>query len=94
MDAFHRVSTDFGLLLCNCRAAVGRPFLRARTFCKAADVDTKPKQKNQQKQQQNKKGGGKGEVSGITPQGEDFSKWYLDVIRECELAGANLDKAE
>ena len=31
-------------------------------------------------------GGGKEAEAQVTPRSEDFSKWYLDVIRECELA--------
>ncbi|MGE0362632.1 MAG: proline--tRNA ligase [Vicinamibacterales bacterium] len=30
--------------------------------------------------------GGGGQVTEITPQSEDFSKWYLDVVRKAELA--------
>ena len=33
-----------------------------------------------------KKEGGKEAEAQVTPRSEDFSKWYLDVIRECELA--------
>ena len=57
-----------------------------------AEASTKPKQKQQQQQQGGGKqgGGGKKEDSGITPRAEDFSKWYLDIVRECELAGACL----
>jgi prolyl-tRNA synthetase len=31
-------------------------------------------------------GGGTGTVTEITPQSEDFSRWYLDVVRKAELA--------
>jgi prolyl-tRNA synthetase len=31
-------------------------------------------------------GGGDGQVTEITPQSEDFSRWYLDVVRRAELA--------
>ena len=30
--------------------------------------------------------GGGGHVTEITPQSEDFSRWYLDVVRKAELA--------
>ncbi|PRW57492.1 prolyl-tRNA synthetase [Chlorella sorokiniana] len=42
------------------------------------------KQKQQQKQQQG--GGGKKGERLVTPKSEDFSRWYLDVVRECQLA--------
>ena len=29
---------------------------------------------------------GGGQVTEITPQSEDFSRWYLDVVRKAELA--------
>ena len=32
------------------------------------------------------KGDKKGADVGVTPKSEDFGRWYLDVIRECELA--------
>ncbi len=31
-------------------------------------------------------GSGGGQVTEITPQSADFSKWYLDVVRKAELA--------
>ncbi len=58
-----------------------------------------PKQKQQQKQQNNKgqkqqQGGGSkkgnsnngGDVAKITPRSEDFGRWYLDVVRDAQLA--------
>jgi prolyl-tRNA synthetase len=41
-------------------------------------------QKQQSKQPQ--KGGGKPDERRITPRAEDYSRWYLDVIREAQLA--------
>ncbi|GAB4818966.1 hypothetical protein N2152v2_006012 [Parachlorella kessleri] len=50
----------------------------------------KQSQKKQQKQQQQqqKQGGGskKAEARLVTPKSEDFSRWYLDVVREAQLA--------
>lgn len=52
-----------------------------------------PKQQQQQKQQkqqqQQRKGEGKkggAEAAKITPRSEDFGRWYLDVVRDAELA--------
>jgi len=45
--------------------------------------DQKPQKPQQQKQQQ---GGGKAEEKKITPRAEDYSRWYLDIIREAGLA--------
>jgi hypothetical protein len=33
-----------------------------------------------------KKGKGQSEATKVTPKSEDFSQWYLDIIREAELA--------
>ena len=61
----------------------------------AAATATKQKQQKQQKQQKgnnnnnnnNKKGNnGSSAEQGVTPLAEDFSRWYLDVIREAQLA--------
>ena len=45
-------------------------------------------EQQQVKSQQQGKGGGKGEsfVTAITSQGEDYSRWYLDVVLRAELA--------
>ncbi len=43
--------------------------------------------KTSQQQQQKQKGGAGGKhEEGVTPRSEDFSKWYLDVLRTAELA--------
>lgn len=39
-----------------------------------------------QQQQQKKKGGKKQDAKAITTREEDFSKWYLDIVREAQLA--------
>eukprot|EP00899_Mesostigma_viride_P000109 jgi/Mesvir1/10099/Mv06972-RA.1 len=72
----------------------------ANDFTVRAEETGKTKTK-QPKQQQTGGGGQKGaggeksgkapaqtqtQTSAITPRGENFSRWYLDVIRECELA--------
>ncbi|KAG7673513.1 hypothetical protein Ndes2526B_g03037 [Nannochloris sp. 'desiccata'] len=58
-----------------------------------AATEEPPKQlsKRQQKKQQQQQGGGgggsgKADVRAVTPRSEDFSRWYLDVVRECQLA--------
>ncbi len=46
-------------------------------------------QKKQQQQQGGKGGGGGGggkDASKITPRAEDYSRWYLDIVREAQLA--------
>lgn len=55
---------------------------------------TQPKQKEPLQQKQQKKGGGKkgegkkggAEAAKITPRSEDFGRWYLDIVRDAELA--------
>jgi prolyl-tRNA synthetase len=42
-------------------------------------------QKKQQQPQQGKGGGGKDERK-ITPRAEDYSRWYLDIVREAQMA--------
>jgi prolyl-tRNA synthetase len=49
----------------------------------------KNKEENSSDKKKKNDGGGKGGKEAeapVTPRSEDFSKWYLDVIRECELA--------
>lgn len=49
----------------------------------------KQQKQQKQKQQQQKKGEGKKggvEAAKITPRSEDFGRWYLDVVRDAELA--------
>ena len=49
----------------------------------------KNKEDNSSDKKKKNDGGGKGGKEAeaqVTPRSEDFSKWYLDVIRECELA--------
>ena len=57
------------------------------------DAQTNPQKQNQQNQpkqhkpQQNQqKGGGKTEEKRITPRAEDYSRWYLDIVKEAQLA--------
>ncbi|MBA2354153.1 MAG: proline--tRNA ligase [Acidobacteria bacterium] len=49
---------------------------------------------SQSQQKDGNKGAGKGEafVTAITPQSEDFSRWYLDVVRRAELADYTMVK--
>lgn len=46
----------------------------------------KQKQKQQQNQKQKQGGGKKSEARLVTPKSEDFSRWYLDIVREAQLA--------
>jgi len=48
-------------------------------------VSDEQKQQKPQKQQQQKQGG-KADEKKITPRAEDYSRWYLDIIREAGLA--------
>jgi prolyl-tRNA synthetase len=54
----------------------------------AAAAESQEKQQKQQKQQQNQKGGGNKQQksSAICTREEDFSRWYLDIVREAQLA--------
>ena len=48
-------------------------------------TDKKQKQKQQQKKPDAGKGGAAAELA-VTPRSQDFSRWYLDVVREAQLA--------
>ncbi|PSC72151.1 prolyl-tRNA synthetase [Micractinium conductrix] len=68
---------------------LNRLLVSAAAQAEAAEPQAGGKQqKQQQKQKQQKQQGGskKGEAKAITPKSEDFSRWYLDVVRECQLA--------
>jgi len=56
----------------------------------AAAAPAKKQKQQQQKQQQNNKGkgggGGAAAELAVTPRSQDFSRWYLDVVREAQLA--------
>lgn len=66
----------------------GRAALATSAEAVAAEQPAAKQQKQQKQQQKGKQqqGGKKGEAKAITPKSEDFSRWYLDVVRECQLA--------
>lgn len=53
---------------------------------KASAPATQKRQKSSGDSKGGKKGKGGGHGSAVTPQSEDFSRWYLDVVREAQLA--------
>ena len=62
--------------------------LKAKADPSAGEAE-KNKEENSSDKKKKNDGGGKGGKEAeaqVTPRSEDFSKWYLDVIRECELA--------
>jgi hypothetical protein len=65
------------------RPAERRIFSGARA--EAADVALAPPSAKPNKKEV-KKGKGQSEATKVTPKSEDFSQWYLDIIREAELA--------
>jgi prolyl-tRNA synthetase len=86
-------STDCraGSWLCSPHPPATRLAIRAVSAAaepSTATTATEPQQKKQKKQQQKGKGGGGGQQAGsvLTPRGEDFSRWYLDLVREAQLA--------
>lgn len=57
--------------------------------CIASSTTTEqsqPQSKRQQKKQQQQGGGKSSDARTVTPRSEDFSRWYLDVVREAQLA--------
>uniref|UniRef100_A0A7S1SIA5 proline--tRNA ligase n=1 Tax=Tetraselmis chuii TaxID=63592 RepID=A0A7S1SIA5_9CHLO len=63
----------------------------ASVVCSAEATEQPPplsKRQQKKQQQQQQRGGGKGKVSEerITPKGEDYSRWYLDIVKRAELA--------
>ena len=60
--------------------------VRASAEAASAENQKGGKQQKQQKQQQKGNNGNKNTSSAITPRAEDFSRWYLDIVREAQLA--------
>jgi hypothetical protein len=50
------------------------------------EIQQKQKQRQQQQQQQSKKEAEDAESDYITPRSENYSKWFNDIIRVCDLA--------
>lgn len=77
---------------CRPRAAIRSGRGRIAFFCQSTSAlteETVPgKESKKQPQQQKKQQQGSGKVEGgaITARSEDFSRWYLDVVREAQLA--------
>jgi prolyl-tRNA synthetase len=57
-------------------------------ICRSSATDAAPPAQKQQKQQQKKGNNNQQQTQqgGVTPKSQDFSKWYLDIVREAQLA--------
>ena len=71
-----------------CSASSGTEGATAVTADSGASSSEKKKQGNQKKKKggNDQKGAANAEASKIASRAENFSRWYLDVIREAELA--------
>jgi len=80
-------SSSFSGTLLSSRAVslARRPMSTSVTSGDATATAAEDKPKKQKQQQKGQKGGKKDEKA-ITPKSEDFSRWYLDVIRDAQLA--------
>ncbi len=70
----------------NAKGGKGRKNTKGKTVKKEKKKNKEKNSSDKKKKNDGGSKGGKEAEAQVTPRSEDFSKWYLDVIRECELA--------